>query len=275
MIIYKATNKANGKIYIGQTIRSLEYRKSQHFRDAKNNKRRTVYFHNAIYKYGEENFEFEIIDTAEIQEELDQKEIYWIKFYKSNKEEFGYNLDSGGKSGGIKSDSTRQKISKKTKENWEDEEISERMRAGLKKASLKWQEKCSSKRVIAICKFCGKEMNLTPYEARNKEYCSIECRKADGKYAKQTQNGLLAANIANQQNIEKQRISIKEEVLLWCDNNKEQILNAKYNNIKNALTPLSELIFEKYDIKDLRSIAKAFNVSTTKELLLKLKEYVL
>ena len=58
LIIYKATNKINGKVYIGQTTNSLSYRRDQHFREAKCIKRKTVYFHNAISKYGEDNFIF-------------------------------------------------------------------------------------------------------------------------------------------------------------------------------------------------------------------------
>lgn len=46
-------------------------------------KRKTVYFHNAINKYGEANFSFEEIDSAETIEELNEKEQYWIKFYHS------------------------------------------------------------------------------------------------------------------------------------------------------------------------------------------------
>ena len=56
MIIYKVTNLINGKIYIGQSINTLEYRKSQHEREAKCNKRKTIYFHLALLKYGFENF---------------------------------------------------------------------------------------------------------------------------------------------------------------------------------------------------------------------------
>ena len=33
MIIYKVTNKINNKIYIGQTINSLEHRRKQHEKD--------------------------------------------------------------------------------------------------------------------------------------------------------------------------------------------------------------------------------------------------
>ena len=99
MIIYKATSLIDGKVYIGQTIKTLQSRRAQHIRDAMNPKRRNVHFHNAIHKYGVDNFVFEKIDTAETQEELDSKERYWISFYRSNEREFGYNEDSGGKSG--------------------------------------------------------------------------------------------------------------------------------------------------------------------------------
>ena len=37
MIIYKITNKQNGKMYIGQTINSLENRWKRHQSDALNN----------------------------------------------------------------------------------------------------------------------------------------------------------------------------------------------------------------------------------------------
>jgi hypothetical protein len=37
------------------------------------------YFHRAIHKYGSDNFEIQVIDTAKSGEELDEKEIYWIQ----------------------------------------------------------------------------------------------------------------------------------------------------------------------------------------------------
>ncbi len=37
MIIYRATNLLNGKMYIGQTIKTLEKRRYSHISDAKRN----------------------------------------------------------------------------------------------------------------------------------------------------------------------------------------------------------------------------------------------
>lgn len=98
MIIYKITNIVNGKIYIGQTIRSKEWRFKRHIYDALNNVLDT-YFARAIRKYGPDNFIIEEIDTAQTKEELDEKEIYWINFYNSNSKEIGYNMTHGGECG--------------------------------------------------------------------------------------------------------------------------------------------------------------------------------
>jgi group I intron endonuclease len=94
-IIYEAINKINGKKYIGQTIHSLSIRRSGHFSKAKTDK--NIVFYQAINKYGKENFEWEIIDSADSLEELDYKEIYWIKFFNTYGQD-GYNMTLGGQS---------------------------------------------------------------------------------------------------------------------------------------------------------------------------------
>ena len=98
--IYKITNKINGKVYIGQTIRPVEYRFNRHMNDALNNILDT-HFARAIRKYGigPDIWELQIIDNAQTQEELNQKERYWIKYY--NSVEDGYNeTDAISKCGG-------------------------------------------------------------------------------------------------------------------------------------------------------------------------------
>lgn len=100
MIIYKATNKINGKIYIGKTAKSLSNRKSRHKSNAKNKK---YHFHNAINKYSLNGFNWEIIDTANTIEELNQKEIYHIALTSAfSCNNIGYNTTSGGDNGPIK-----------------------------------------------------------------------------------------------------------------------------------------------------------------------------
>lgn len=82
MFIYKITNDTNGKVYIGQTIRPIQQRFQRHVNDATNNVIDT-HFARAIRLYGAEHFSIEEIDSATSQEELNEKERYWIKFYNS------------------------------------------------------------------------------------------------------------------------------------------------------------------------------------------------
>lgn len=98
MWIYKITNIQNNKCYIGQTIRPIQDRFHRHINDALNNVLDT-HFARAIRKYGKESFIIEEIDKASSQEELNQKEQYWIRYYNSTVT--GYNeTDAIHKCGG-------------------------------------------------------------------------------------------------------------------------------------------------------------------------------
>lgn len=89
-IIYKAVNKINNKVYIGQTVKLLKIRIIEHI-----NSKDNCYFHKAIRKYGKDNFEWEIIEECESKAELDEMEFHYIKQYNSFGID-GYNLTFGG-----------------------------------------------------------------------------------------------------------------------------------------------------------------------------------
>lgn len=89
MIIYKITNNINNKVYVGQTVRTLEERMAEHQRHSR------IVVDKAIKKYGIDNFEIEIIDKASSIEELNELEIKWISFYNSIAPN-GYNQCIGG-----------------------------------------------------------------------------------------------------------------------------------------------------------------------------------
>lgn len=109
MIIYKATNLINNKTYIGQTVLDLNTRRRQH---ENSYKYKSCYaFSRAIKKYGKENFKWEVIDTATTVEELNEKESYYIEFYKSLTSQNGYNLKGGGDNSFL-TEEVKQKISK-------------------------------------------------------------------------------------------------------------------------------------------------------------------
>lgn len=119
MFIYKITNKINNKVYIGQTIRPVQDRWKRHINDALQNILDT-HFARAIRYYSPENFIIETIDTATNQEELNQKEQYWIRFYDSISN--GYNeTDAISKCGGntykSKTPEEMKKISEKIRQS--------------------------------------------------------------------------------------------------------------------------------------------------------------
>ena len=87
--VYKITNLINGKIYIGITKRNPKVRFNEHFV----NKKELLF--RAKEKYGKENFTLEIIEKDLSEEEIDEKERYYIKFYNSLVPN-GYNLSVGG-----------------------------------------------------------------------------------------------------------------------------------------------------------------------------------
>jgi len=102
-IIYKVTNIFNGKVYIGQTIKSLNERMNEHFRD-----KRTNYFHNSLKSYGNDNFTWEVLVKCN-RENLDLSEEWYIRLYKSYKKEFGYNLTKGGDNNPMDSERVKKK----------------------------------------------------------------------------------------------------------------------------------------------------------------------
>ena len=109
--IYKTTNLFNGKIYIGQhrnTKFNPEYLGSG------------IRLNNVINKYGKENFAVEMLEICESENELNEKEIYWISKLNAMNKNVGYNLMSGGyKTRGMKhSDTSKQQISKQLKEHF-------------------------------------------------------------------------------------------------------------------------------------------------------------
>lgn len=102
--IYITTNHINNKKYIGQK----KY----------NNNWKTylgsgVLLSRAIKKYGKENFSKEIIENCYTKEQLNEREKFWIKYYKAVTSDDFYNLASGGDGGniiGLKTDEEKRKI---------------------------------------------------------------------------------------------------------------------------------------------------------------------
>ena len=85
MVIYKTINLVNNKIYIGQDINN----NPKYLGSGK-------IFKRALKKYGIKNFKKEILECCINKEQLNEKEIFWIKKLKSTDEKIGYNISFGG-----------------------------------------------------------------------------------------------------------------------------------------------------------------------------------
>ena len=89
MLIYKAEHKLNKCKYIGLTKRdTLDKRKKEHLKG-------DLFFD--IYLQREPtNYEWSILEYCNDEKELKEKEIYYIKKYRSNERGFGFNIHPGG-----------------------------------------------------------------------------------------------------------------------------------------------------------------------------------
>lgn len=138
--VYKIINRVNNKYYIGMTKQTLGKRFSQHKQNAKIGK--ITYLYNAIRKYGEDNFEIELLCEYSNKKECCESEIEYI-----SKNIDGYNLASGGEGGFVvqnieswkeklsearkgktpflgssHSDETKNKCSEASKQYWESQD---------------------------------------------------------------------------------------------------------------------------------------------------------
>ena len=166
MEIYKITNKINGKIYIGQTIRPVEYRFNRHINDAMRNKLST-HFARAIRKYGSDKWQIEVIDNATNQDELNQKEQYWIRYY--NSVEKGYNeTDAINKCGGNTYQSKTEEEMEVIKEKIRQSKIGNKnpMARRIKRINVLTGEEEIFDTVISCAKACGIKSGKTSITTR-------------------------------------------------------------------------------------------------------------
>lgn len=94
--VYLITNLENGKLYVGQTVNSIEHRWSDHVSEAYSGNKSNSLLHRAIIKYGASSFG--ICALEECQDvELNEREKHYIKEYDTYyTHDKGYNLTWGG-----------------------------------------------------------------------------------------------------------------------------------------------------------------------------------
>lgn len=119
--IYCIRNIVNNKVYIGKS-KSIYYRIRQHLYDLKNRRieNENAHLMASWYKYGNDNFEYFILEELEEDEDLcREREIYWMNKYNSLSREFGYNFRQDSSTNMITHPETSLKISNRLKKEWE------------------------------------------------------------------------------------------------------------------------------------------------------------
>ena len=203
MIIYKAVNKVNGKIYIGQTSsNNPNYLGSG------------SYITRAIEKYGKENFEKEVMAWCYTKEHLDFLEKFYIKLFDS-KAPNGYNLADGGDGGPrmfgdsnpSKRPEVREQQSKSGKEAWTDtrrrEEASYRMTGDNNPA-----KRSEVREKIRKYNIGKKRPNMSGENSPTKR---LEVRKKIGKASGNARRGKKRPNMSGE-NSPTKRLEVRKKI---------------------------------------------------------------
>ncbi len=91
--VYCIRNTVNGKVYVGGAYRSFKERERKHKRKLKQKKHHNRHLQAAWNLYGEESFEWIILERClPVKETIEEQEQYWIDFYQAADRACGYNL---------------------------------------------------------------------------------------------------------------------------------------------------------------------------------------
>lgn len=265
MLIYLVTNKINGSVYVGQTTLSLEERKSYHERESICKTRKTVKFHNALLKYGFDNFRWEVLKECDSQEELDYYEKLYIALYHACDRNKGYNLKLGGRNGGLMTEEAKLNLGKSTKRKWADPECAAKMLAGLRKGTDIVKQKAALNFLEHVCPVCGTRFKTKRWDAHT--YCSLQCANIALKDTLKAKSD-KAAKIAHEAFLQRQQDKVPL-ICNWCYQHRNLIENAKLNNLK-FLRDLAAFV----GVKDTRSLGKLLGLQYKKEILWKLKDII-
>lgn len=146
MVIYSIVNKINGKKYIGSAF-IFNRRKNKHLSELRRGIHHSSILQNAWNKYGEENFEFQILEEIDEKKILIEREQWWLD---NSEREYNICPIAGNCEGRKHTDDAKRKIGEynKTKKIYSKEtrkKISE-SKLGVKRDSSLWNKNYVAKK---------------------------------------------------------------------------------------------------------------------------------
>lgn len=115
--IYGIRNVINDKIYVGQTGESFLRRYWHHRWKLKNNSHDNQYLQNAWNKYGEDSFEYVVLEVVNDKKILDELEIKYIDKYKKKNKSYNILLGGGGRRGNKMSEYAKRIVGEKNRQH--------------------------------------------------------------------------------------------------------------------------------------------------------------
>ncbi|KKK58015.1 hypothetical protein LCGC14_3048670 [marine sediment metagenome] len=97
--IYQIINMINKKKYVGKDTGKTGCRWNGTLEGIIREYGYNLHLIRSMRKYDIKNFKRIVFDSAKDRKELNEKEKYWIAFYKSNNQRYGYNKSEGGDGG--------------------------------------------------------------------------------------------------------------------------------------------------------------------------------
>jgi group I intron endonuclease len=146
MVIYCIVNKINGKKYIGSAF-VFNRRKNKHLSELRRGVHHSSILQNAWNKYGEDNFEFQILEEIDEKQILIEREQWWLD---NSEREYNICPVAGNCAGRKHTDETKRKIGdyNRTKRVFSDDtrkKISN-SKKGVKRDSSKWNKNYIAKK---------------------------------------------------------------------------------------------------------------------------------
>jgi group I intron endonuclease len=238
-IIYLATNKANGKQYVGLTKRSLDSRWRQHVNVA--NKGAKTYFHNAIVKYGKDQFDVKEIASALMVDYLADLERQLIADIKP-----AYNQTNGGEVtlGRKYNDATKEQIRLKNIGQKRSLEVRKKLSDMVKQRYIDNPElkAAATKQILAVRsnidetkrrKAVSEAAKKQPWTAESRAKLSASCMGR--RYNSEIIERIKASNRKAIQCSDGRKFSCREEAAEKTGISKESIwrvCNGKYPSVK-------------------------------------------